>query len=364
MKTGAILLDIVNLVVARQKNIILDIPALSIYEGEILALLGPNGAGKSTLLYTLAGLLKPVRGDFYFRGKKIGLASEAFDYRRRVTVVFQDPLLFRGTVFDNVATGLRFRGLSRKEAAPIVERVLDLFGISYLMGRQAKKISGGEAQRTSLARAFATSPELILLDESFSSLDQPSRDSLMDDLHMILKETNTTAILATHERSEALRLANRIAIMNQGRIVQIGPLSEVMNRPQNELVASFVGMETLFNGKVLRCQNGSFVMDVFGCEIEAAGEALPGERVVCSIRPEEISIGEKSLPAPVSGINFVYGRISRITSLGPYVRVALDCGFPLVAYITEHNRERLMLSEGKEAGASFSPLSLHLIRKG
>ncbi len=362
MRTGANLLELANVIVTRQENMILDVPALSIYEGEILVLLGPNGAGKSTLLYTLAGLIQPTRGDVFFRGKKISQAREAFNLRRKVTVVFQDPLLFRGTVFDNVAAGLLFRGLSRKEAAPIVERAIAMFGISDLAGRQAKKISGGEAQRTSLARAFATSPEVILLDESFSSLDQPSRDSLVDDLQRILKETNTTAILATHERSEALRLANRIAIMNQGAIVQIGPLAWVLNRPQDELVASFVGMETVFQAQVVRCKNASFVMDVFGSEIEADGEALPGERVVCGIRPEDVTLWGDNRPAP-GGQNFIRGRISRITSLGAYVRVVLDCGFPLTAYITERDRGRLMLSEGKEAGVAFSSASLHLIRK-
>ena len=144
------------------------------------------------------------------------------EYRRRLAMVFQEPLLFDTTVFNNVASGLRIRGMKRSEIDGIVAEQLERFGISHLRGRSARTLSGGEAQRASLARAFATRPEILFLDEPFASVDQPSSEALIEDLQAVLRKTGTTAILATHDRMEALRLSDRIAVMKDGRILQIG----------------------------------------------------------------------------------------------------------------------------------------------
>ena len=146
-------------------------------------------------------------------------------------MVFQEPLLFDTTVFENVASGLKIRGMRGPEIQEIVRENLERFGIAHLPDRSARKISGGEAQRVALARAFATRPETLLLDEPFASLDPPTRECLLDDLESILRQTKTTTLMATHDRMEALRLSDRIAVMNQGRILQVGPPAEVMNHP-------------------------------------------------------------------------------------------------------------------------------------
>jgi len=358
------MLEVKNLEVKRGGIKILSVPSLLIHEGEILSLIGPNGAGKTTLLQTLSYLLKPFQGEIFFRGRKVAANHSVLEYRRELAMVFQEPLLFDTTVFNNVASGLKIRGMKKSEIRDRVMEQLDRFGISHLSQRSAKTLSGGEAQRTSLARAFALQPEILLLDEPFASLDPPTRDSLLEDLEHILQQTRTTAIFATHDRLEALRLSNRMAVMNEGEIFQIGSPGEVMNHPVNEWVASFVGVETILTGKVVRKDGGTFFASVDGQEIEVVGDVHLGETVVLCIRPENVTLSIRSSQEGTSARNVFLGRIVRIVSLGLYQKVYLHCGFPLVAYVTNHSLEELSLVEGKEVKASFKATAVTVIRKG
>ena len=364
MSDSTTILEAKNLEVERGGTILLNIPSLSIEKGEILALMGPNGAGKTTFLQALSYLLKPFQGEIFFKGKKVETNHSVLEYRRKLAMVFQDPLLFDTTVFNNVASGLKIRGMKKKEIRDRVMEQLERFGISHLSHRSAKTLSGGEAQRTSLARAFALQPEILLLDEPFASLDPPTRDSLIEDLEQILRQTQTTTILATHDRMEALRLSNRIAVMNAGKILQIGSPSKVMNQPVDEFVASFVGVETILSGKVIKRNGGSFIASVEGKEIEAVGDAHLGETVVLCIRPENVILSTRPSQEGTSTRNVFPGRISKITPLGFYQKVHLHCGFPLVAYVTNHSLEELSLKEGKEVKTSFKATGITVMRKG
>ena len=357
----AILLKAEGLHVRRGGALVLDIPVLDIFPDQVLALIGPNGAGKSTLLLTLACLLKPSGGHFSFNGREIDADRGDVEYRRRIAMVFQEPLLFDATVFDNVAAGLKIRGVGREEIGRVVPGYLELFGIAHLAKRSARKLSGGEAQRASLARAFVTKPEIVFLDEPFSSLDPPTREALIGDLERILRETHTTAVASTHDQTEALRLADRMAVMNGGRIAQIGPVAEVMNRPADGFVASFVGVETVLPGHVLRISDGVFTAAVEGGEIEAVGDVRTGEKVLCCIRPEHVTLST-NFPLPgTSARNAFPGTIRKITTLGLFNRVLLGCGFDLVAYVTRQSLESLSLEEGKNVIASFKATAVHVI---
>jgi tungstate transport system ATP-binding protein len=358
------ILEIKNLEVKRGRITILNVSSLLIHEGEILALIGPNGAGKTTLLQTLSYLLKPFQGEIFFKGEKVKTNHSVLEYRRKLAMVFQEPLLFDTTVFSNVASGLKIRGMKRGGIHVKVIEQLNRFGIGHLNDRSAKTLSGGESQRTSLARAFALRPEILLLDEPFASLDPLTRDSLIEDLEHILRQTQTTAILATHDRMEALRLSDRIAVMNAGKILQIGSPSEVMNQPVDEFVASFVGVETILSGRVIKRNGGTFVASIEGQAIEAVGDAHLGETVVLCIRPENVTLSTQPFKEGSSARNVVPGRIVKITPLGFYQKVQLDCGFLLVAYITNHSLEELSLVEGKEVRASFKATAVTVIRKG
>jgi len=358
------ILEVKNLEVNRGGAILIHVPSFIIHEGEIFSLIGPNGAGKTTLLQTLSYLLKPFRGEIFFRGNRIGTNHSVLEYRRKLAMVFQEPLLFDTTVFNNVASGLKIRGVKRNEIRGRAMEQLEQFGISHLSHRSARTLSGGEAQRTSLARAFVLRPEILLLDEPFSSLDPPTRESLIEDLEHILQQTRTTAIFATHDRLEALRLSDRIAVMNGGQIIQIGSPEEVANHPVSELVASFLGVETILTGKVIKRDGGTFMVSVEGQEIEAVGDAHLGERVVLCIRPENVTLSVRPSQEGTSARNVLPGRIAKIISLGLYQKIHLQCGFPLVAYVTNHSLEELSLGEGKEVRASFKATAVTVIRKG
>ncbi len=358
------ILEAKNIRVVKGGTLLLDIPSLVIQEGEVLSLIGPNGAGKTTLLQTLSYLEKPFRGEILFRSQSVNSNHcSTIEYRRKLAMVFQEPLLFDTTVFNNVASGLRIRGMKRGEIRDRAMGQLERFGISHLNDRSARTLSGGEAQRTSLARAFAIQPEILFLDEPFASLDPPSRDSLIEDLEGILRQTRTTAIFATHDRLEALRLSDRIAVMNGGKILQVGTPREVTHQPVNEFIATFVGVETVLTGRVIRKEGGTFVATVEGREIEAVGETQLGEAVILCIRPENVILSTNPSRETTSARNVFPGKIDKIVSLGLYQKVLLDCGFPMVAYVTNHSLEKLSLREGKEVTASFKATAIHVIRK-
>lgn len=361
MSTPLPVFEVKNLQVIRGGSLILNIPSLTVSDGEILTLIGPNGAGKSTLLQSLAALIKPSRGEVFFRGRKIGVEVPLLAYRRRLAMVLQEPLLFDTTVFNNVASGLELRRMRRREIEPIVVRSLERFGIVHLRDRSARNLSGGEARRTSIARAFATDPEVLLLDEPFSALDPLIREALMEDLEQVLRETHITTIFVTHALQEALRLSSRIGVMRAGEILQDGSPDEIMNRPGNEFIASLVGVETSLTAEVVRKGPGTFVASVSGQEVEAVGDRGSGERVLLCIRPENIA-----LSSPDSGVsngtkNAFLGRIQKITPLWLHKRVQLDCGFTVVAYVTNQSWTSFPLSEGMQVTVSFSPADVHAI---
>jgi tungstate transport system ATP-binding protein len=360
-----VIFEVRNLQVLGDKQIILDIPKLQIETAETLAFLGPNGAGKTTLLQVLALLQRPYQGEILFDGIPVVYEKNLLKLRRALAVVFQEPLLFNTTVFDNVASGLKLRGASRTEIKKKVCLWLERLKISHLVDRSARTLSGGEAQRTSLARAFVLSPRVLFLDEPFSALDFPSRETIIEDIDHILRETRITTVLVTHDRSEALRLANRIAIMDNGKILQIGKTEEVFNHPLNENVAAFVGIETVLPGKVREGKDGTFLVEISGHHfIEVIGNLNLEEDVLLCIRPEQVTLqipdGEKTIS---SARNRVRGRILKIIPQGLYYKVILDCGFPLTSFVTKNSVEALALKEDHSILATFKATAVHIIRK-
>jgi tungstate transport system ATP-binding protein len=234
----SLLLQVRGLLVRRNHKNVLQVDSLDVRRGEVLAVVGPNGAGKSTLLLALARLIRAERGEILFDGKPAEAESDAA-YRRRLALVMQDSLLFDMSVYENTALGLRFRGMPKEEIQPRVEKWLAQMGIPHLKARRAVELSGGEAQRVSLARALVLEPELLLLDEPFAALDPPTRTRLLDDLRRILPESGTTTIFVTHNLSEARQLAGRMVVLLNGRIHQQGPVQQVMDESAASEVAEF-----------------------------------------------------------------------------------------------------------------------------
>jgi len=236
MKT---LVEIRDLLIRRGNLPALQLDHLSILQGEVLAIVGPNGAGKSTLLLTLSRLLRPERGEILFNGQHVETEPDTV-YRRRIALVMQDPLLFDTSVFENVTAGLRFRRASKDEIQQRVPLWLERLGVAHLSERRPGQLSGGEAQRVSLARAMVLEPQLLLLDEPFSALDPPTRNRLLYDLSALLDETATTTIFVTHDLGEAAQLASRIAVIVKNRLRQVGSPDEVFFDPVDDEVAQFL----------------------------------------------------------------------------------------------------------------------------
>ena len=353
-----------NLVVRRGGSEVLAIPEFTLHQRESVALIGPNGAGKSTMLLALAALLRPSAGEVLFHGSRVTPVWGDTSYRRRVAMVFQEPLLFDATVFDNVAAGLKIRGLSAGEIRPRVGECLERFHISHLADRSARHISGGEMQRTSLARAFVTSPEVVFLDEPFTALDPPTRHALMVDLSQVIRETGCAAVIATHDQMEALRLAERMVVMQAGRVIQSGTTAEVTANPVNAFVASFVGMENVFAGTIVSAADGMLTINLAGKLLEIVGSGAVGERVVLCTHPEHVVVTTVDPHQRTSARNVFPGTVTRIVPVGAVNKLYLDCGFPLVATVTTHARDELGVGVGSPVFASFKATSVHLFRKG
>lgn len=233
------MIEIRNLLIQRNKRDVLRVDALDIKRGETLAIVGPNGAGKSTLLLALAHLLPTARGEIAFNGKPLQQWDE-LEYRRKISFVFQSPLLLDMTVEQNIALGLKFRGVSKEETHERVGRRIKQLGIESLSKRRASQLSGGEAQRVSLARAFVLEPELLLLDEPFAALDPPTRKKLIDDLSALLAEDQRMAVFVTHNLNEAAQFSQRIAVIVDGAVRQVGTAKQIKSKPADETVKAFL----------------------------------------------------------------------------------------------------------------------------
>lgn len=233
------LVEVHDLLIHRNARIALEISSLDVRKGEVLALVGPNGAGKSTFLLALARLLKIARGSILFAGLPLNQWN-VLEYRRKISFVFQDPLLLDLSVAENVSLGLKFRRVSKDEIDSRVNHWLKLLGIESLAKRRAGELSGGEARRVSLARAFVLDPELLLLDEPFTALDPPARTKLLDDLSALLTNDHRTTIFVTHNLGEAARLGDRVAVIVGGKLRQVGPARQIKAKPADEDVAAFL----------------------------------------------------------------------------------------------------------------------------
>lgn len=356
------ILEARDLMVRRSGQLVLQIPQFEVKEGETLAVIGPNGAGKSTLIMVLSQLLKPEQGELYFRGKLLS-PRYTLEYRRQIGMVLQDPLLLDTTVYENVASGLRFRGVPNSEIKPRVEEWLNHFVVLNLRGRRAHALSGGEAQRVSLARAMAVDPAILFLDEPFSALDSPTRLRLLDDFYRLLSQTRMTTVFITHDMDEALLLGGRVAVIFGHEIRQTGTPQQVFSAPSDPEIARFVGVETIIPGVVQEVHEGLAAVRANGFELSAVGEVSVGQEVLLCLRPEDVTLWQGGRPADHSARNHISGKIVSMTPSGPLERVVVDCGFLLVALITRASARDMELEVGKPIRASFKASAVHLIAR-
>jgi ABC-type sulfate/molybdate transport systems ATPase subunit len=361
------ILEVRDLIIHRNGHPVLKVDHLGVNKGEILAVIGPNGAGKSTLLLSIARLLKPTQGQFFFQGLPIS-GKDDLAFRRKIALVLQDPLLLSTTVFNNVATGLRFRGVSQNEINTLVRNWLSRLGISHLEDRPSHQLSGGEAQRVSLARAFALNPLILLLDEPFRALDSPTRIGLLEDFQSLLADTGVTAVFVTHDMDEALYLGDRVAVILDGGLRQVGIPEQVFNNPADVDVAALVGVETVLSGRVTRILDGQITVDVGGFQLEAVGFARVGQEVLMLVRPEDVTLWmEGTLPVS-SARNFLSGVIIRMIPHGPLIKIVVECQdkyslkcVRVVSLITRASAHQMGLVENTNISMTFKASAVHLI---
>jgi len=350
------LLEAEGLAVERAGRTVVGVDRLALGEGETLVLLGPNGAGKTTLLLALASLL-PARGTLRWRGEPI---TSGLAYRRRIAVVFQRPLLLDRSVQENAELGLALRGVGRAERARRVREALGALGVAHLASRHARHLSGGEAQRVSIARAIAVDPEVLFLDEPFGGLDAPTREALTADLARILRGRAAGTVLVTHDRDEALSLGDRVAVIIRGSVRQDDRADTVFAMPADPEVAAFVGVDNVLPAHVIASTEDLTVLSVAGCTIEVAAVPPGGDDfpLLC-VRPDDIvlTLGEDT----GSARNALPSTVVRCEPIGRRVRVILDSGFPLVAHVTVTSAREMGLAPGQEVTASFKATVPHLL---
>jgi iron(III) transport system ATP-binding protein len=291
-------------------TVAVDRVSLSVHSGELFFLLGPSGCGKTTLLRMIAGFVYPDAGAIFFDTVEIGRVPPR---ARDAALVFQTYALWpHMTVAKNVAYGLKVRGMKGAEVARRVEQVLKLVRLEGLAERRPAQLSGGQQQRVALARALVIEPRVLLLDEPLSNLDARLRDEMREEIRRLHQQTGLTMLYVTHDQKEALALADRLALMERGRIVQVGTPTELYERPANRFVAGFLGDSNFLPGTVRGVQNGVCTVETPLGPLAATAPAIgpaPTGRVLCSIRPQALALagrdGPNRLAATVDHVAFL-----------------------------------------------------------
>jgi putrescine transport system ATP-binding protein len=328
---------------------------LDIYEREFFALLGPSGCGKTTLLRMLAGFERPSEGRILLAGEDLGPVPP---YRRPVNMMFQAYALFPHlTVAGNVAFGLRQDGLKRAEIATRVAEMLALVRLEGLEQRKPHQLSGGQRQRVALARALVKRPKVLLLDEPLAALDRKLREDTRLELKQLQSRLGLTFVIVTHDREEAMTLADRIAVMDRGEIVQVATPAEIYEQPRSRFVAEFIGDVNLFEGGLASIDQGSVAIESAAGRLLAAeaGQAKLGGRIWLAVRPEKVRI---TLDKPAGMANCVGGRVVGIGYLGDVstYHVRLNAGPVMKA--TAANLTRLVerpIGRDDQVWLSWSP---------
>jgi len=327
---------------------------LEIAAGEYFVILGPTGAGKTVFLETIAGLHQPHQGHILLNGADV---TDVPPERRGIGFVYQDYALFPHlSVAGNIAFGLKLRRMGRKAVEERVAAISRLLSIDHLLHRMPGTLSGGEQQRVALARALVVEPWLLLLDEPLSALDPETREGLQRELARLHQALGTTTIHVTHDFEEAVALGDRIGVVNEGRVVQVGSPEEIFRKPGSEFVARFVGVRNIFRGEIHPGEDGYRVLSLDGVKIAVVTD-LVGQ-MHASIRPEDIIISREPLRS--SARNCFQGRIVNIANKGTVVYVTVRVPPDFTCVITRRSLEEMELREGLEVYIAFKASAVHI----
>jgi putrescine transport system ATP-binding protein len=328
---------------------------LDVDRGDFFALLGGSGCGKTTLLRILAGFEDPTVGRVMIDGQDVAGVPP---YARPVNMMFQSYALFpHMTVAENIGYGLRFQQGSKAARSARVAEMLDLVQLADFARRRPDQLSGGQRQRVALARALAKAPKILLLDEPLGALDKKLREATQFELTRIQAQTGVTFIFVTHDQEEAISLASRIAVMDRGRIAQVGAPGEIYEHPASRFVAEFIGSINLFPGRVTGQAGDRITIATADLTLTAIGDAKPGKEVLAALRPEKLYLVGHDGPNTISGV------IEDRSYLGKdcLYRARLGSGAMILVNIPNADRNTGALARGDNARFRFDPASVIVI---
>ncbi len=314
---------------------------LSIERGEFVTLLGPSGCGKTTLLRMLAGFEMPTEGEIYLDGKDI---SDLSPDKRKINTVFQRYALFPHlNIYENIAFGLKEKKVPKDEIDRKVKKVLEVVDLEGFEKRKISSLSGGQQQRIAIARAIVNEPEILLLDEPLSALDYKMRQEMQLELKTMHKELGITFVFVTHDQEEALTMSDKIVVMSEGIIQQMGTPEEIYNHPANAFVADFIGQSNIFNG----VKKAEGIVEFAGHNFECKDASKVGSKIDIVIRPEDVV-----LTKPEEGA--LQGEVISSIFKGMYYEIIIQCDkFEIEAQSLNH------MEEGTQVGINFTPETIH-----
>jgi ABC-type Fe3+/spermidine/putrescine transport system ATPase subunit len=333
--------------------------SLTVQRGEYFVLLGPTGAGKTVLLESIAGVQEIRAGQIWLGGKDV---TKMEPERRKASIVYQDHMLFpHFSVRENIIFGPKMRGEKSAQITIAQNRVVDLLGIEHLLYRKPATLSGGEKQKVALARAIVTDLEVLLLDEPLGALDPQTRDNVQQELLKLQDELGITVLHVTHDFEEAITMGDRIAVIGEGAIQQVGIPDEVFRRPNSVFVARFTMSANVFTGIAHKQGDGKthFLMDgismISGADMQGPCHA--------SIRPEDILVSHSATALPAEDeCNHFAATITQIINKGSVVHLAVDLPPSITCLVTHHSFQQMDLRVGQNAHITIAPSSVHLFR--
>lgn len=326
---------------------------LTIQQGEFLTLLGPSGCGKTTTLRLVAGFEMPSSGHILLDGKDI---TNQPPNKRDMAMVFQSYALFpHMTVFDNIAYGLHIRKLSRSEIKEKVANTLDLMGLQDLGARRPNELSGGQQQRVALARSLVMEPRVLLFDEPLSNLDAKLRVQMRSEIHGLQRRLSITSVYVTHDQVEAMALSDRIVVMNQGRIEQIGTPDEIYRRPISRFVADFIGRANFLEARAEAVMDDQATVTLLGqtMTISVAGKPKTGDTLVAVLRPEALKLRVDPQLQPALVEQAMY--------LGSEIEYRVRVGQGILTVVENDPRASHIFREGETVGIDTIPEAIHLL---
>ena len=331
--------------------------SFSVYDSEVLVVLGENGAGKTKLLETIAGFLPIVSGKINLFGEDI-LNKAANE--RNIGFIFQGLSLFPHlSVKENILYGARFQVIPDLDRE--FKKLVHLFKLDNFLDRFPKTLSGGEQQKVALARTLITNPKIVLLDEPTSALSPKERERVSIEIKNILKKLNKSAIFVTHNVEDAHLVGDRIALMENGRVLQIGTSNEIFYKPNSKTVATFFGETNIYDGVANAQDKGITAVKVNGLNIFALGNYKQGTKLKIFIRPENILL--KKRLTKTSARNNFKGIVKRVSFNGPLAKVSVDVGFTVAALITKQSLEELEINRGSSVYISFKITAVHTVEE-